>query len=116
MTKIVTIGGKEVRVRVSARTPFDYRELFLADLIDDMHRVCTGGAGADTIEVIERFLWLGARAAGEEVHQDLPAYDAIPAWLEEFDDMYAMYKALPQVIQIWQEETQTSSEAKKNEG
>lgn len=116
MTTTVNIGGKEVRVRVSARTPFDYRELFFSDLIDDMHRVCTGAAGADTIEVVEKFLWICARNAGEDVHADLPAEDAIAAWLDEFDDMYAMYKALPVVIEMWQKETQTTSEAKKKDG
>ena len=116
MTETLRICGKEVRVRVSARTPFDYREEFFSDLFDDMHRVCSGTAGAETIEVIERFIWICARAAGEDVHQDLPTADAIPAWLDEFDDMFAMYKMLPDVIQIWQKETQTTSTAKKNTG
>lgn len=103
-----------MRVRASARTPFEYRELFFSDLIDDMHRVCSGTAGADTLSVIERFLWLCARSAGEEVHDELPPDEAIPAWLEEFEDMFAMYKMLPEVIAMWQTETGTSSVAKKN--
>lgn len=116
MTETVTISGKEVRVRVNTRTPFDYRELFYSDLMDDIHRVCSGTAGADTIGIVERFLWICAKNAGEEVHQDLPVDDAIPAWLDEFDDLYAMYKMLPVVIDIWQRETQTTSEAKKKDG
>lgn len=116
MTKVLTIGGKEVRVRVTARTPFDYREEFFSDLIDDMHRVCSGTAGADTMEIVERFLWLAAKNAGEEVHQDLPTADAIPAWLDEFEDMFALYKMLPEVIGIWQDETKPTSTAKKNSG
>lgn len=116
MTRTISIGGKEVRVRATARTPFDYREEFFADQFDDMHRVCSGAAGAETLEIVERFLWLTARNAGEAVHQDLPAADAIPLWLDEFDDMFAAYKALPEVILMWQEETATSSEAKKKDG
>ena len=115
MLKTLTISGKEVRVRATARTPFEYREYFFADLIDDMHRVCSGTAGAETLEIIERFLWICAKNAGEEVHQDLPVDDAIPAWLDDFEDMFAMYKMLPEVIAMWQQETGTSSKAKKNE-
>jgi len=112
----VTIGGRVLRVRATARTPFEYREFFFADLIDDMHRVCSGAAGAETIEVIERFLWLCAKNAGERVHQELPVDEALPAWLDEFDNMYAMYKLLPEVIAMWQEETGISSTAKKKDG
>ena len=103
-----------MRVRVSARTPFDYRELFFSDLIDDMHRVCSGTAGADTMTIIERFLWLSARNAGEDVKQDLPVDDAIPAWLDTFEDLYSFYQLIPVVIDIWTNETGTSSKAKKN--
>ena len=115
MTRTINISGKEVRVRASARTPFEYREYFFADLVDDMQRVCTGAAGADTMEIVERFLWLVAKNAGEEVHQDLPIEEAIAAWLDEFEDMYAIYKAMPEVISLWQDETSTSSEAKKKD-
>lgn len=112
----IQFGGKPLRVRVSARTPWDYRELFFADIFDDMHRVCSGEAGADTLGVIERFLWLCARNAGEEVHAELPVDDAVPAWLDEYDDLYASMRVMPQVIQLWKDATKITSEAKKKTG
>lgn len=115
MLKTLSIGGKEVRVRATARTPFEYRELFYSDLIDDMQRVCSGAAGADTMSIIEKFLWLTAKNAGEPVHADLPVDDAVAEWLDEFDDMFAFYHVIADVILLWQEETKATSEAKKKE-
>ena len=115
LTRTLVIDGKQVRVRASARTPFEYREYFFADLVDDMQRVCSGAAGADTMEIVERYLWLTAKNAGEEVHADLPIDEAIPAWLDEFENMYSVYRVVPEVVDMWQQEIATTSEAKKKE-
>lgn len=115
MTKTISLGDREIRVRASARTPWEYRELFFSDLFDDMHRVCVGTAGADTMAIVERFLWLCAKDAGEDVHDDLPVDEAIPLWLDGFEDMFATYHALPDVIEMWTGETRTTSKAKKKE-
>lgn len=116
MTRTINLGGKEVRIRATARIPFEYRQIFFADIVKDMQTVCTGAAGdANTIEIVERFLWYCAKNAGEEVHADLPVDDAIPAWLDEFE-FFAFYKAIPDVITFWGDLTETTSVAKKNSG
>lgn len=103
----IEISGKKVRMRVSARIPYEYRELFGKDIISLMVN------GEADINDYSRLAWLFARSAGEEVYDDLPSDEAVLKWLEDFDDMFAIYAAIPEITQLWINANKTLSTPKK---
>lgn len=113
MERVIKIGDKDVRMRVSARIPFDYRHLFGKDIIREMQKLTAAKDGIEDYEVFEKLAWLMAKSAGEEVHAELPADEAVAAWLDEFDGIFDFISALPEVVDLWQASNATSSVPRK---
>lgn len=109
MEKIVKIGEKEVRMRVSARIPFEYRQLFGRDIITEMQRL-ESKKGIENFEVFEQLAWL---LAGKPGYPLKTAPEAIAEWLDCFDGMFDIINALPEITALWAEGNATYSEPRK---
>lgn len=113
MEKTLEIGGRAVRLRVTARLPFEYRERFGADLMDDMLRVVSSSAGSDTMVILERFVYLAAKNGGDP--EAAAVGNDLPDFLDSLDGVYAIYDAIPDILALWREETGATIQAKKND-
>lgn len=114
MEKVIEIAGKEVKMRVSARIPHEYRNLFGGDIIREMQKMeATGTMSDESVQMYEQLAWLMARNAGEEVYADLPTSEAVGAWLDGFDDMFAILEAAPAITELWVDGKQTTSVPRK---
>lgn len=117
MEKVIEIAGKEVKMRVSARLPYEYRAIFGKDVITGMQKMeregKSGELSGDSMELFENLAWLMAKSAGEDVHAELPAREAVAAWLDEFDSMFAIYEAIPAITELWVLNTASSSMPRK---
>lgn len=117
MEKIVYIAGKEVKMRVSARLPYEYRNLFGKDIITGMQKMeregKTGELSTDSMQMFENLAWLMAKSAGEDVHADLPAKEAVAEWLDGFEGMFAIFEAIPDIMELWISNTSATSVPRK---
>ena len=137
MDKILTIDGKEVGFRATALTPRLYRHKLGRDIIRDLNRlrkasvrgmqVQQSAPGEDaTPEELAAYTEALQDAQLDvldlEIFEDAAyimakQYDAsIPGspeeWLEEFST-FSVYKILPELLQLWQLNQQTTSISKK---
>lgn len=137
MDKILTIDGKEVGFRATALTPRLYRHKIGRDIIRDLNRlrkayvrvmqVQQSAPGEDaTPEELAAYTEALQDAQLDvldlEIFEDAAyimakQYDAsIPGspeeWLEEFST-FSVYKILPELLQLWQLNQQTTSTSKK---
>lgn len=112
MEKTVHIGDKDIKMRVSARVPFDYRYCFGKDIIAEMQKIEKSGE-VENFEVFENLAWLLAKNAGEEVYADLPVKEAVATWLDGFDDMFAIIQATPDIMELWLSGSNTLSKPRK---
>lgn len=109
MEKTINIGGKEVRMRVSARIPFEYRQFFGKDIIAEMQKL-SGKNGFESFEVFEQLAWIMAGKPGYPIKT---APEAIAEWLDYFDGMFDIVNALPEIAALWAEGNATQSTARK---
>lgn len=112
MERIINIGGVDVRMRATARIPFEYRECFGKDLIAEITNFYDANSIAD-YSVFENLAWLLARKAGEEVHNELPPKDAVGAWLDDFENILAIINAAPEIMELWNDSSNTNSTPRK---
>ena len=109
MEKIIKIGDKDVRMRVTARVPFEFRQMFGKDIITEMQKFGTGD-GAGNFETFEQLAWL---LAGKPGYPEKTAQEAIGDWLEGFDGMFDIIDALPEITSFWAAGSSTQSTARK---
>lgn len=112
MERVIQIGTQEVPMKATANTPRVYRETFGKDLIVEMQKLFNHINGKGELQgdfdfgVIERLAYTMAKQANREL-------GTIDDWLDQFgmDDVYG---AMAQIVNLWAESKQTTSEAKKN--
>ena len=112
MDKIISVGGKEVKFRATARTPRLYR-----GMIADMNRlqkkftkIKEGQEEALDIidlQIFEDAAYIMARHADPDIEQA-----TADEWLDTFD-MFSIYEILPQLFELWAVNTKQTSEPKK---
>ena len=116
MDKIITIAGKEVKFRATARTPRLYRVIIGRDMIRDMNKLKKAyekreeeGDELDVIDlkIFEDTAYIMARHADPNIEQKTP-----DDWLDTFD-MFSIYEVLPKILELWAINTKTTSTAKK---
>ena len=137
MDKILTIDGKEVGFRATALTPRLYRHKIGRDIIRDLNRLRKAyvrvmqvqqDAPSEDATPEELSAYTEALQDAQldvldlEIFEDAAyimakQYDAsIPGspeeWLEEFST-FSVYKILPELLQLWQLNQQTTSISKK---
>ena len=117
MDKIIKIDGKDVKFRATARTPRLYRALIGRDMIVDMNKLQQAYSkkqeGEITnfdildLQIFEDTAYIMARQADP----DMEAKNA-DEWLDQFD-MFSIYEILPQTLELWVQNTKTTSTSKK---
>lgn len=117
MTKVIEIDGKKVPFKASAAIPRIYRIQYGRDIFRDLitlgkmlNQNSEDQSGLDLIdlEIFENISYLMAKHANPA----LP--DTAEEWLDEFS-VFSIYQILPEIIDLWNVNSQTQSESKKNE-
>lgn len=128
MEKTVIVSGKEVRMRATALIPRLYRIRFGRDMISDMNRLMkaykkASNLPADATEeekqdaqlsavdltIFEDVAYMMVRHAGGT---DVP--DTPEEWMDSFDGIFSIYEVMPTILELWGENTKTTSVSKKN--
>ena len=117
MDKIITIDGRDVKFRATARTPRLYRALVGRDMIADMNRLQKKfkqiEAGEEDaldlvdLQIFEDTAYIMARQAEPEAIEK-----SADEWLDTFG-MFSIYEILPQIFQLWALNTKQTSTPKK---
>lgn len=116
MDKQVTIDGKEVKFRATARTPRLYRAIIGRDMIQDMNKLAKAydrkRQNEDDLDVIdlqifEDVAYIMARHANPEMEEK-----TADEWLDTFD-MFSIYEVLPHILELWAINARQTSTAKK---
>lgn len=103
ISKSIKIGDKEVNLTCSAGTLIRYRDNFESDCMMDMKQL--GGEEPNT-DVLSKLAYTMAKQASTE---ELPEFID---WLDQFE-LVDFMKALGEISELWNKNTQTSAEAKK---
>ena len=126
MEKTISVGGKDVRMRASALIPRLYRHKFRRDMIADMRQLekdfkkatnLPENATEEEIQdaelsvldltIFENVAWLMIRHAGEDVPDDPDE------WLDTIDGVFSIYEVLPQILEMWEANLETTSVPRK---
>lgn len=115
--RIVTIDGREMRMRANALIPRLYRRYFCRDMIVDMRQLMKAYQKAKDNEdeqfsivdltIFENVTWLMLKQGGEDVGI------SPDAWLESIDGVFSVYAVMPVVADLWQENLSTTAKPKK---
>lgn len=116
MDREITIDGKQVKFRATARTPRLYRALIGRDMISDMNKLMKSyerkQKNEDDLDVIdlqifEDVAYIMARHANPEITEK-----TADDWLDTFD-MFSIYEILPHILELWAVNTKQTSSPKK---
>lgn len=121
LRKTVVIGGKEVEFKASAAVPRIYRMKFRRDLFVDLQKVAKSvdkkgkkqgkeesEIPIENLEMFENIAYVMAQHADPK---NVPA--DIMEWLEQFET-FSIYQILPAILELWNMNEETKSQAKKN--
>lgn len=116
MDKEVTIDGKQVKFRATARTPRLYRVLIGRDMIQDMNKLMKAyerkKKDDDDLDIIDLQIFEDvAYAMARHANPDMEEKTA-DEWLDKFD-MFSIYEVLPHILELWALNTKQTSKAKK---
>lgn len=106
--KIIKIGDKEVKMRASAASPRIYRNVFGgSDMFAEVEKfkIARETGGNYSFEVVENMAYLFAYQADENIPD-------IETWLDGFG-ITELYEAMPQILELWEQNTETKSKEKK---
>ena len=121
MDRTITIDGKDVKFRATARTPRLYRGIIGRDMIQDMNQlrkaynkaVETKGSAEEVqlsmidLEIFENAAYIMARHANPDIIEQTP-----DEWLDGFN-MFSIYQVLPELLKLWAMNEATTSVSKK---
>ena len=101
MEKIITIGGKDIKLKSTAGTMMRYRNNFNRDFIKDLIKLqgklndkLVKGAEFEALDLdmFEKIAWCMAKTADDTIPD-------IEHWLDEFDTFDIM-QVLPQIMEL----------------
>lgn len=122
MDKIITIDGRDIKFRATARTPRLYRMLTNRDMIKDMNFLAKGFSDAkdkknedsimsklstEHLIIFEDSAFVMAKQADPDM-----AEKTADEWLDTFN-MFDIYEIFPQLMDLWNLNTATTAESKK---
>lgn len=119
MDKIITIDGKNIKFRATARTPRLYRMLTQRDLIRDFNNLSIHYQNVmdsdeeqflsvDDLVIFENAAYVMAKHADPDM-----LYKSADEWLDSFE-MFSIWEILPQLLDLWRlNNIQTSTPKKK---
>lgn len=116
MDKIISIDGKEVKFRATARTPRLYRVLIGRDMIQDMNKLMKAydrkKKNDDDLDIIDLQIFEDvAYTMARHADPDM-AEKTADEWLDGFD-MFSIYEVLPHILELWAINTKQTSTPKK---
>ena len=101
MEKVLTIGGKEIKMKSTAGTMMRYRNQFNRDFIKDLvslqskiNTTAEKGTDLDAIDlgIFEKIAWCMAKTADNNIPD-------IEHWLDDFDT-FDIYTVLPEIMEL----------------
>ncbi len=113
--KDIEIDGKKISFRASATVPRLYRAFFRRDIFKDMMKLKDASDKnksedrefeIDDLEMFENVAFIMAK------HADSSQPDTPDEWLEQFN-MFSIYEILPQLIELWNLDNESTIESKK---
>ena len=116
MDKTIEIDGREVKFRATARTPRLYRMIIGRDMIIDMNNLIKAYEKAKktdesldiiSLQTFEDVSYVMARHADPDIEQRTPE-----EWLDTFN-MFSIFTVLPHILELWNLNTQQTSQSKK---
>ena len=116
MEKILSIDGKDIKLKTSGGLPRRYREMFHRDVFLDFGKLTKGlkksgkidadDLPVETMEIVENLAYCMAKFADPDIPDDI--YE----WLDQFSSA-SLYLAANDIILLWNEEQKTQSKPKK---
>lgn len=116
LVKTINIDGKDVAFKASAAIPRIYRLKFGRDIYKDLAQLERNVSKGDPensdldlfdLELFENLSYVMAK------HAEPAIPDTVEDWLDEFNT-FSIYEVLPQLIELWGLNVQTTVESKKN--
>lgn len=117
MEKTIVIDGKELKFKATAATPRVYRQAFGRDIYIDAQMLFEAISKEESfsVEVLNAFediaFCMNSQAEGRELKRESVEKE-MDEWLENFET-FSIYKILPQLIELWQLNTEQKSTPKK---
>lgn len=108
MEKDIVIDGKEYRLVANGATPRKYRSLFRSDIFGGISTAVNANGEILNSEVFENLTFCMALQGGS-VPEDMKIED----WLGTLSSPLAIMEAASQILELWAEETTTTSIGKK---
>lgn len=119
LTKTITVGDKEVKLRASAAVPRMYRVKFGRDIYKDLHALEksvkdndeeASGLDSFSLELFENIAYVFNKLGDP---QNVP--DSVDEWLDQFET-FSIYTVLPEIIDLWGLNVQSEADSRKNLG
>lgn len=127
MEKTIIVGGKEIKMKASALVPRLYRFKFGRDMLSDLSKlekafnkkqdlpkdateeeIQEAELSALDLTIFENTAFVMAKLGDPEA---VP--ETVDAWMDEFE-IFSIYEALPQILELWKMSNQTTAVPKKN--
>lgn len=108
MEKNIIIDGKEYKLVANGATPRKYRSLFRSDIFGGISTAVNAKGEILNSEVFENLAFCMALQGGS-----VPADMTIDEWLGTLSSPLAIIEVATQILELWAEETTTTSIGKK---
>lgn len=111
MEKVIEIGGKPVAFKATASTPRRYKQRTGREILDDFAQLAeafgsSAGLAKANLDVFADIAYVMAQQADPSIPSDPDD------WLDQFE-MFSIYEIMPQLIELWGLQMQTSVEPAK---
>lgn len=112
MIKTITLDGKQMTMKASAKVPRIYRTTFNRDMLIDMQELIEGynakmqkntNLPPEILTIFENVAWVFLKEGGEQVG------NSPDEWLENLDGMFSIYEVLPEIVELWVDANKTTS-------
>ena len=112
MEKTIQIDGKNINFKATAGTPKRYLATYHRDMIKDLQKLVKAQESGETLssEMLEIFLDASYIMAKQADPEGVPNDE--DEWLDGFG-MFSIYEVLPQIIELWGLQIETTVEQKK---
>lgn len=116
--KTIVIGGREVPMLRNALSPVIYRRIFHKDSLAQMNNIeKSEEPSGDVIDLYGEIAFVMAMQAAKQLGElKLITESDYYNWLNQFEDPYAILKALDEIVSYYNEQELSTSTAKKEEG
>lgn len=106
MYKVVTIDNKKIPMKSSGCTGRLYARYFHKDFLQTLLKFKDIDSNEVDFEVINELAWVLAKTAN-------PSIKDIDEWLEQFDNPFSVFQAMPQITDLLGRSGATTVNAKK---